>query len=68
MLDSNKYLIEFYDQCLAVMDLQVFPLESREAKASAVQAVRHVLKDYVNEYGEKLVLDMIKTPTILPRV
>lgn len=53
---------EFVDRCFRKLDVQIFALESEAAKASAIQTVQRVLRDYLLQEGEAKVLDLIRYP------
>jgi len=53
---------EFVDLCLIALDKQITPLNAEGAKIMAIQVVQRVLRDQMNERGEKYVLDIIKYP------
>jgi len=53
---------EFRDACLAALDVQVFRLESEEAKILAIQAVMRSLRALYLKDGEEAVLKLVRYP------
>ncbi|OQA56523.1 MAG: hypothetical protein BWY42_00942 [Candidatus Omnitrophica bacterium ADurb.Bin277] len=55
VMASPEEIKEFTEKCLSILDKQVIPLESDEAKIAAIQAVRYVLQEYLlNDESQKL--------------
>jgi len=53
-------MLEFWEDCLAKLDQQTFPLESEEAKKAAIQAVQRTLRYYLREKGEETVIRILE--------